>query len=469
MKNINYLLFLILFLLASTAFAAEETLEYGRFGKVTLYRNTKQPAQVVLFVSGDGGWNLGVIDMARSLASLDALVVGIDITHYLKEIGTSAEKCSYPAGDFENLSKYIQKKIGLDRYHIPVLVGYSSGATLVYTLLSQAPPNTFRGAISMGFCPDLPLHKPFCQGYALKSDPAPKLKGYIFRPTRLLKNQWIALQGEIDEVCNTTTAIDFVKKVDSAKLVLLPKVGHGFSVQKNWFPQLREAFTNLVHEEKPVIKRGVPNAMVTDLPLVEVPLHGPNTGLLAVILTGDGGWASIDREVGDTLAKNGIAVVGLNTLQYFWTDRNPDTAGRDLERIIRYYLRVWQRQRVILVGYSLGADVLPFMTARLPKDLQQQVTAVTLLGPAKTVKFEFHLSDWLGGDNQSGMPIAPELEKLKGMKVLCIYGKEELNTLCPTLKGKDSNFKVFPLDGGHHFDGDFKKLAELIFSESMAK
>lgn len=62
----------------------ETTLEYGPFGKVTLYAKSAHPGQVVLFVSGDGGWNLGVIDMARALAELDALVVRVDITHYLK-------------------------------------------------------------------------------------------------------------------------------------------------------------------------------------------------------------------------------------------------------------------------------------------------------------------------------------------------------------------------------------------------
>ncbi len=467
MKKIRFLAFAIVLLLASSALAAEETLLYGRFGKLTLYRNTQHPTNVVLFVSGDGGWNLGVIDMARSLAGLDALVVGIDITHYLKMLRSTTEKCSYPAADFENLSKYIQKKLAFEHYHTPILVGYSSGATLVYTLLAQAPPNTFGGGISMGFCPDLPLNKPFCPGYALKSDPAPREKGYVFRPTHHLKNQWIAFQGEIDEVCDTKSTVEFVKKVDTAKLVLLPKVGHGFSVQKNWLPQLRESFASLVREEEPAGKTGNPDSRIKDLPLVEVPAQGPANDLLAVILTGDGGWAAIDREVGDRLASKGIAVVGLNTLKYFWTDRTPDLAGKDLELILRHYLKVWNRQRVVLIGYSLGADVLPFMAGRLPEDLLQQVTAVALLGPSKTVNFEFHLSDWLGGNSRPGLPVEPELSKIKGIKVLCLYGKEEHDSLCPMLPKDDRQFKIISLSGGHHFGGDYDKLAQLIFSEIM--
>ena len=458
------LIALVVLSLRTLSFAAEETLDYGRFGKLTLYRETSQPNHVVLFISGDGGWNLGVIDMARSLAGLDALVVGIDITHYLGQLARSSEKCSYPASDFELLSKYVQKKLGFDRYRLPVLVGYSSGATLVYALLAQAPPNTFRGAISMGFCPDLPLNKPFCNGHSLKSEPAAKEHGYNFLPSRGLLNPWIAFQGTIDQVCDAGMVASYVKQVDNAEVVMLPKVGHGFSVQKNWLPQFRDAFKRLVREEKTA---GTPSdlaAEISDLPLVEVPAQDASTDLLAVILSGDGGWASLDRDIGSSLAAKGVAVVGLNSLQYFWTARTPDVAGKDLERILRHYLAAWKCRRVVLVGYSLGADVMPFMTSRLPEELKQQVTVVALLGPGKTVNFEFHLKEWLGGDDQEGLPIAPELPKMGGMRVLCLYGEEEQDSLCRQ-QFAGLKIKALPLGGGHHFHGKYEKLADLLFAE----
>ncbi|HJY81368.1 MAG TPA: virulence factor family protein, partial [Candidatus Binatia bacterium] len=98
--------------------------------------------------------------MARVLSSLDTLVVGIDIRHYRQELNTSPEWCSYPGGDFAALSKFVQKTLGFPAYVLPVLVGYGSGATLVYATLAQAPPDMFRGVLSLGFCPDLPLKKP---------------------------------------------------------------------------------------------------------------------------------------------------------------------------------------------------------------------------------------------------------------------------------------------------------------------
>jgi type IV secretory pathway VirJ component len=221
------LLSIILF--ASCLRGSEETARFGSFGVVNLYHQTPTPSRVVLFISGDGGWNLGVVDMARELMALDALVVGINIRTYLRGLAAANEKCSYPAADFEMLSKFIQKKLGYSQYVTPVLVGYSSGATLAYATLVQAPAGTFNGAMSMGFCPDLPLTKPLCKGSGLEFRPGPKNKGYSFLPAPKPPGPWIALQGTTDQVCDAKTVEEYVNQVGGAELVLLPKVGHGFS------------------------------------------------------------------------------------------------------------------------------------------------------------------------------------------------------------------------------------------------
>jgi type IV secretory pathway VirJ component len=447
---------------SGTARASEDTLHFGRFGKVTLYRESPNPAHVVLFVSGDGGWNLGVVDMARALAGLDALVIGIDITHYLKQLEAADDKCSYPASDFEALSQYVQKKLDLPTYTPPVLVGYSSGATLVYAVLVQAPTNTFPGAISLGFCPDLPLTKEFCHGNGLEWTAGPKGKGYSFLPDPKLELPWVAFQGLVDQVCDPATVESYVKQVGNARLVSLEKVGHGFSVQKNWMPQFKKTFAQIVHNPDTVL---APEAgPVVDLPLVEVPAVGKDTSCFAVIISGDGGWASIDRQLGNTLAARGVPVVGVNSLKYFWKRRTPDEAGKDLERILRHYMTLWKKDKAVLIGYSRGADVLPFMANRLPEDLLAKVSLVALIGPERTVDFQFHLTDWLGNPSRkTDLPVRPEVEKLKGMKILCVYGDDETQSLCHDLDPGLAT--IISKKGGHHLGGDYKGLAETILSE----
>src|SRR5690242_10500800 len=55
-----------------------------------------------------------------------------------------------------------------------------------------------------------------------------------------------------------------------------------------------------------------PDPSLRDLPLVEVPARGANAGALVIFLSGDGGWAEIDKVVSDALAARGIGVVGMD-------------------------------------------------------------------------------------------------------------------------------------------------------------
>ncbi len=84
---------------------------------------------------------------------------------------------------------------------------------------------------------------------------------------------------------------------------------------------------------------------------------------------------------------------------------------------------------------------------------------MALLGPGQNASFEFHLGNWLGADND-GAPIRPEVEKLADTDVLCLYGRDESDSLCPTVVQPE--FEVHALPGGHHFGGDYAKLAALV-------
>ena len=453
--------FTLLFLLLAAP--ADDKLTFGRFGEVVLYRASPHPRRVVLFLSGDGGWNRGVVDMARILASMDALVVGIDLPRFMRRVEATKEACSYPAADLELLSKTVQRKLGFESYVPPVLVGYSSGATLAYAVLAQAPPGTFRGAISLGFCPDLPFARPFCRGQGLTSEPGPKGKGLVFQPARSLGAPWIAFQGEADQVCDKSLSIRYTSQIPGAEVVLLPQVGHGFSVQSHWVPQFRSSFLRLTEEKDPAAARPEP---LKDLPVVEVPARTPGGDTLAVFVSGDGGWAGLDREIAGALAEEGVAVAGLDSLHYFWTARTPDGAARDLERILRHYLAAWKRERVLLVGYSFGAEVLPFLASRLPADLLGRVRQVALIGPGPSATFELHLTDWLGSGGEAGLPVLPEVRKLAGRPLLCIYGTDEDDSLCPQIKPPLG--QAVELSGGHHLGGNYGKVAGLILRGAPA-
>ncbi len=235
--------------LGTAVAAPAEVFDHGRFGEVSVYRGSTEPRDVVLFLSGDGGWNLGVISMAERLTDKGAAVAGIDIRHYLAQLEKSGDKCVSPAVDLEDLSRYLQAKLGLKRYLQPTLVGYSSGATLVYATIVEAPDGVFKGALSIGFCPDLDLKKPVCKGSGIEATPRRDAKGVLkgvnFLPAKQLSGKWISLQGEIDQVCPAPATQKFIASVPGGDIVMLPKVGHGYSVEKNWVPQFEAAYERI--------------------------------------------------------------------------------------------------------------------------------------------------------------------------------------------------------------------------------
>jgi len=57
-------------------------------------------------------------------------------------------------------------------------------------------------------------------------------------------------------------------------------------------------------------------------------------------------------------------------------------------------------------------------------------------------------------------PLLPEVQKLAGHPMLCVYGAKEGDTLCPDLPAGLAD--VRELGGGHHFDGDYRGLARLV-------
>jgi len=179
----------------------------------------------------------------------------------------------------------------------------------------------------------------------------------------------------------------------------------------------------------------------------------------AIFLSGDGGWAGLDQEVAERLVAAGVSVVGFDSLRYFWKPRTPEGIGADVARIIRHYQAAWQRQEVWLIGFSQGGDVLPFALNRLPEPLRAQVKLAAPMAQTEDAHFEFHLSNWIGASGTH--PILPEMEKLAGLPAMTVIcAKDEDESVCRQLDPK--RHRIVWLPGGHHFNGDYAKLAQVV-------
>jgi len=196
---------------------------------------------------------------------------------------------------------------------------------------------------------------------------------------------------------------------------------------------------------------------IDGLPLVELPVSGSHR--LAILVSGDGGWRSLDRGIAAELNRHGVAVVGWNARRYFWSEKPPQRIADDLARVMATYRQRWQADDIALVGYSFGADVMPFAYLRLPGAQRRQVRWVSLLGMSHHADFEVRLG-WIGRGYEQQAPLLPALLSMPAERLQCIHGQEEKDTLCPELAVH--GIAVVQRPGGHHFDRDTGQLARII-------
>jgi len=218
-------------------------------GAVTVYAPQGEPRGLALFASGDGGWNLGVWDMAQTAASLGYWVAGFSTPALLKSLDSGAGACSDSAAALAKIGNEVKATMSLPQDYRPLLIGYSSGATVAYAALAQAGDTRFSGAMTLGFCPDLIYHKPFCEDAGLTADKQHRPPyGFVFNTVPRVPAPWIVLQGDIDKVCSPPATVSFVEKVKNGKVISLPHVGHGYGVPRNWMPQYRAGLIELLRD-----------------------------------------------------------------------------------------------------------------------------------------------------------------------------------------------------------------------------
>lgn len=350
-------------------------------------------------------------------------------------------------------------------------MGYSSGATLVYGILVQAPANTFKGAISLGFCPDLKTNKPLCAGSGLKMHAlAPKSTWYL-EPDEKLTAPFIVLLGLDDKVCPYKDTENFMKRVNNGEIIPLPKVGHGLAVQKNYLPQLLSAFekinksmsySEMVAAKNQLFKQQVAKPP-SDLPLTVTPSLRNDAMPLVLFISGDGGWTSFDEGVAEKLSEKGMPVIGVDAQKYFWQKRTPDETAAEITKVLHYYMNVWNKKNFVLCGYSFGADILPYMITRLPGDLALSMKSAVMMSPDQMADFEIHVADMLSlGSSDDTYNVLTELRKSANRNVVCIFGQDEDSYVNVLFKAAGARIRLLP--GSHHYDNDYNAIVQEIIN-----
>ena len=445
----------LLFLFTTATQAATAPIHYGLFGDVHVAAPTGDPTRTVVFISDKDGWSARAESLATSLSADGALVFGIDYPAYLKEMESiKNDACHFPSAHIQEMSDWMQKDQKVKNFTYPVLVGDGAGAAFAYAVDAQAPKGTFGGLVTLGWDFSLRFPKPFCKGDAGEMSTADGNGRFRLMPVHALPNRWLPLP--FASGARTDGALSILDALWN-RLPLAPvwrgKPNAGADAK---------LIRGVAWLSAPAsIAKPLPGD-VADLPLVEVPAQGTFAERIAIILTGDGGWAGLDVAVADQLAARGIAVVGLNTLKFFWQTRTPAEAADAVTRIIGHYGSEHPNADFVVIGYSFGASLAPVVVNRVPDAARARIAAQVLISPDPEAVFEIHVGDWFGSTHHDGAtPVAPEIADTK-VPVICVHGAEEgADSFCATLLGKP-NVTDVSLPGGHHYDGDYDALGARI-------
>ncbi|QGG93035.1 virulence factor family protein [Agrobacterium sp. MA01] len=410
---------------------------------------------VVIIVSDADGWD-GVEQAALETAVLGgAIGVGVDLNVWRAALSRETERdCLFLPADIERLTRQLHRSHTAEFYRPPRLLGFGEGGALVLAMAAQTPNGSFAETIGETVAVDpteaVSLPKPLCT-------PAPRREtrhgiAYGLTPGKLPNPVRIAFSPAAQ-----ASARQHAASLEASHPDVVIGEGEGGPARM------------LSTEASTLVARLAPADAALDLPLVE-DIVAPDHDTVAIFYSGDGGWREIDQRISARLNANGVPVIGVDALRYFWSEKTPEETAADLARIIAHYRNRLGVSRVVLIGYSFGANILPRVYGLLPQPDRNSVTLLSLLALSHQADFEIAVSGWLGaaGQGRHGDPV-DHLETVETAKIQCVYGLEEQDTACPALEGRVTDgLELIARPGGHHFDENYELVADRILRRIMA-
>lgn len=178
---------------------------------------------------------------------------------------------------------------------------------------------------------------------------------------------------------------------------------------------------------------------------------------LLFYISGDGGWNHFSTALVQSLNAQGFPVMGLDAKAYFWDRKTPEQTAQDVTALLQQHSSEWSTNGLVFIGYSFGADVLPFIQTRLPKNVLQHLKITLLFSPSERTDFEVHLLDLF--ISSQAFPVMPEINQLT-KPVTIFFGSDEKTDYVKAVTSK--KVQVRTLTGGHHYNNDAALLTQQL-------
>ena len=172
----------------------------------------------------------------------------------------------------------------------------------------------------------------------------------------------------------------------------------------------------------------------------------------AIILSGDmGSKIGMAPPLAKAISGRGIPVVMVDSLAYFRVRRTAAEAEALVHAALQRALSLPHVERVVMIGQSYGADMLQVGLSRLPPKERSRILLAAIVVPGRTVEYRASPGE-IFTFATAGEDALPTARRLRWLPLLCIYGKEESQSLCPLLHSP--NVRSVALPGGHMLHHD---------------
>lgn len=202
-----------------------------------------------------------------------------------------------------------------------------------------------------------------------------------------------------------------------------------------------------------------------DFPIRE--LDAQNDSPFIFYVSGDAGFNTFSKSLSDELFKRNYDITALDSKTYFWKRKNPAETAKKISDYLTEKLKGRKNQGIVLLGYSFGADISPFIYNRMAKNMHDKIISVILLDPSKTADFEVSLQGMIFDKGRGDYKVLPEVNKMKAPKTLAILSNIGIRFPYKAITVKDFTMKHLP--GNHRYNNDYAKLATLISQNITSK
>jgi type IV secretory pathway VirJ component len=179
---------------------------------------------------------------------------------------------------------------------------------------------------------------------------------------------------------------------------------------------------------------------------------------LIFYISGDGGYTSFSENVCTALNTAGHMVTSFNSKSYFDDKKTPQQTTDDIVNYLNDKFNKRKDQQFVLVGYSFGADITPFVVNLFPDSIKKKLISVVLLSPSTSTDFETHVWDKLGLKKKRNMDVVAEVNKLGAIKTTIILGNDDDDFPINSIRLKNYVHELLP--GGHHYEGNTDEVAK---------